>query len=427
MKTQLKFVSSVIPIKGRFMNIALITYDISPFRGSEASVSWNFVTQMSRHVRLTVIYGSQDNEIEHYIQTHHIDNVEWIAVPKKDVGRFGRGLRQDYYFSLYYRQWHREAADIVRRLADSGSIDLIHYLNPIGFKEPGWCWENKNVPYVWGPVQGVDNRPLKLCKALGIKGTVFAVVRRIVHNGLFMYYPRVRKAFRRADAIFAATPATVRGLKRHHHRDALYLPENGITAMETDTPVTFAPNDTFRMIWIGGLDVDRKAIGIVLDALLQLKHTNWHIDIFGDGTPSTINARKISDLGSRITLHGKVDREIVQRHMRESHLHIISSLGEATTTVLFEAMAKAVPTMTLDHCGMAGVVCHRCGIKIPIATYGNVTSRMAREIDRLIDSPDRVAELSRGVLECSKRFMWANRIDTFLDTYQRLTAQYATR
>lgn len=404
--------------------IALITYDISPTRGSEASVSWNFVTKMSRHIHLTVIYGRGDSEIDDYIAQHPIENVEWIGVEKKDVDHFGRGLRQDYYFSLYYRQWHQEAAAIVKNLVEKRQIDLIHYLNPIGFKEPGWFWQITSVPYVWGPVQGVDNRPLKLHKALGAKGTVFAIVRRIVHNSLFRFFPRVRNAFRRADTLFAATPATVAGLKKYHHRDALYLPENGISAMETDTPIEFTGNKPLHIVWIGGLDVKRKAVGLLLDALLKVQSDKWEISLFGDGSLNPTNAEKAERLGNKVKIHGKVPRAEVQDTMRHSHLHIISSLGEATTTVLFEAMAKAVPTMTLDHCGMAGVVCDRCGIKIPIESYDKVTSRMAAEIDRLIAEPERVRELSEGVLHCSKKFLWDNRIDLFLNTYNHLIARY---
>lgn len=404
--------------------IVLITYDISPSRGSEASVSWNFVTKMSRHVHLTVIYGRGDSEIDDYTSMHPIENVEWIGIQKKDVEHFGRGLRQDYYFSLYYRQWHKEAAKIVRGLVDGRKVDLIHYLNPIGFKEPGWCWKINSVPYAWGPVQGVDNRPLRLHKALGTKGTIFAIVRRIVHNGLFRYFPRVRKAFRRADAIFAATPATAAGLKKHHRRNAVYLPENGITSMETDTPIELKNGEPLRLIWIGGLDVKRKAVGVLLDALLKVQSDKWQISLFGDGSLGIADAEKASRLGEKVRLCGKVSRGEVQDAMRNSHLHVISSLGEATTTVLFEAMSKGIPTMTLNHCGMSGVVCDKCGIKIPIESYEKVTSRMAYEIDRLIADPQRVKELSQGVLHCSKDFMWDNRISIFLDTYARLITQY---
>ena len=110
--------------------------------------------------------------------------------------------------------------------------------------------------------------------------------------------------------------------------------------------------------------------------------------------------------------------------MKDAHLHIISSLGEATTTVLFEAMSFAIPTMSLDHCGMSGVVCDKCGIKIPIKSYNQVISDMAANIEWIIDNPSIITELSKGVIECSKKFMWVNRIQLFNDTYDRLIQKY---
>lgn len=110
--------------------------------------------------------------------------------------------------------------------------------------------------------------------------------------------------------------------------------------------------------------------------------------------------------------------------MKNSHFHVISSLGDATTTVLFEAMSLAVPTMTLDHCGMAGVVCEKCGIKIPIHSYKQVISDMAKHIDELIENPGRIQQLSQGVLECSKKYMWENRVKIFNEVYEKAALKY---
>ena len=110
--------------------------------------------------------------------------------------------------------------------------------------------------------------------------------------------------------------------------------------------------------------------------------------------------------------------------MKSSHLHVISSLGEATTTVLFEAMSYGVPTMTLDHCGMAGVVCEECGIKIPIHSYEQVVSDIAKNIDYLIENPEKIQQLSQGVLECSKKHMWENRVKIFNEVYEKTVLKY---
>ena len=43
------------------MKIIIITYPVSPFRGSEYSVSWNYITEMSKYHELFVLYGTSGN------------------------------------------------------------------------------------------------------------------------------------------------------------------------------------------------------------------------------------------------------------------------------------------------------------------------------------------------------------------------------
>lgn len=148
--------------------IALITYDISPYRGSESSVSWNFVTRMSEKVHITVYYGNHKDEVEKYLSQQPLKNVDWVNVAPKSTTRTGAaGLLQ--YISNY-KKWHKQVYQAIREQSTQGKINLIHYLNPIGFKEPGYCWKIKEIPYVWGPIACVENRPLPLYKAYSLKG-----------------------------------------------------------------------------------------------------------------------------------------------------------------------------------------------------------------------------------------------------------------
>lgn len=401
--------------------IILVTYDISPYRGSEASVSWNYVSNMGVHHKLIVLYGRGKDEIEKYLESHQMPNVRFVNIPY--VSLQGSGLLLDIKYNLNYRRWHYQTYLKAKELVNNEHVDIIHYLNPIGFKEPGYCWKIKEVPYVWGPIQGVENRPLALFPALSSKGKINALVRRVVHNGMLMYLPRVRKALQRADAVFAATPNTVRQLKRIHHKDTIYLPENGILKMECTEPIFM--NDTLNLIWVGSID-ERKALGILISALGKVKNNNWHLNVLGEG-PLREKCEELADelgISEKITFHGKVDRAQVQLVFGQSQVHVISSLGEATTTVLWEAFSKAIPTITLDHCGMAGVVSSECGIKIPIRSYQQVLNDIAFAIDDLMEHPEKVTRLSQGTIECSKKFMWANRIALYDKIYDEISKKY---
>ena len=404
--------------------IILITYDISPYRGSEASVSWNYVSNMGEYHKVIVLYGRGKEEIEKYLESHQMSNVRFINIPY--VSLQGSGLLLDIKYNLNYRRWHYQTYLKAKELVNNEHVDIIHYLNPIGFKEPGYCWMIKDVPYVWGPIQGVENRPLALFPALSLKGKLNALVRRVVHNGMLWCLPRVRKALKRADAVFAATPNTVKQLKRIHHKDAIYLPENGILKMERTEPIFM--NDTLNLIWVGSID-ERKALGILISALGKVKNNNWHLNVLGEG-PLREKCEALADelgISEKITFHGKVDRAQVQLVFTQSHVHVISSLGEGNPTVLWEAFSKAIPTLTLDHCGMAGVVSAECGIKIPIRTYQQVLNDMAFAIDDLMEHPAKITRLSQGTIECAKQFMWKNRIALYDVVYDKIITNGKTK
>lgn len=396
--------------------IILVTYDISPYRGSEASVSWNYVSNMRSIYRIIVLFGKGKNEIEKYLKTNKLPNVEFLNIPYVDTN--SKGLISDIKYNFNYRRWHYQVYLKAKEIVEQEHVDIIHYLNPIGFKEPGFLWKIKNIPYVWGPIQGVENRPFALYPALSTKGKINAIIRRLVHNGMLWCLPRVRKGLNGADAVFAATPNTQKQLKRIYHKNTVYLPENGIISMERTNPIKY-DGGILRLIWIGSV-CERKALVILLEALSKLRRQNWHLDVLGDGEQKESLQKKYNYLRNNITWHGMVDRASVQYALLQSHLHIISSLGEGNPTILWEAFGKAIPTLTLDHCGMSGVVCEKCGIKIPVYSYEQVVSDIASKLNEILTNPYIIENLSIGTIECAKKFMWNNRIGLFNDIYNKI-------
>lgn len=67
-------------------NILVLAYAISPIRGSEFSVAWNYINEMSKDNDLVVLYGSAGNhmgdfdELESWLFTYSIPNVRFVPV-----------------------------------------------------------------------------------------------------------------------------------------------------------------------------------------------------------------------------------------------------------------------------------------------------------------------------------------------------------
>lgn len=64
-------------------------------------------------------------------------------------------------FYMYYEQWERRAYEKAQEiiselkaesleLKEHREIDVIHKLNMICYREPGYLWKIKNKPFVWG-------------------------------------------------------------------------------------------------------------------------------------------------------------------------------------------------------------------------------------------------------------------------------------
>lgn len=419
------------------MKIILVTYPVSPYRGSEFAVSWNYIVNMSKYHELFVLYGTSGNgfgnvsELQDWLKSHELPNVHFIDVQMKknlltECLAYFRKINYKYGSFFQYKLWHKYVYKTALSIIQKNNIDIVHYLNPIGFKEPSECWRIKNKPYIWGPMQGVENRPLCLYKALGFKGCIDALIRLVMHNGIMWLSPKIRKAVKRADCIFSATPNTVKQMKFLFGKETIYLPENGIIRMNRTEPIIYSRDKKLQIVWCGAVCY-RKGLVLLLDALQLVKSTNWCLNVIGEGK-MLLELKKYSRQKGldNIIWHGNIPRADVFELMKNSHLHVISSLGDATTTVLFEAMSFAVPTMTLDHCGMAGVVCEKCGIKIPIHSYKQVISDIAKRIDKLIEKPEKIQQLSQGVLECSKKYMWKNRVKVFNEAYEKAALKYKT-
>lgn len=96
--------------------ILLLAYMVSPTKGSEYSVAWNYIVHMSKRNRLTVLCGATGDhmgdldEIETMRSTEGLENVEFVPIrPDKRTELLNRLNRKGilpYTFYLAYRRWH---------------------------------------------------------------------------------------------------------------------------------------------------------------------------------------------------------------------------------------------------------------------------------------------------------------------------------
>lgn len=398
-----------------------MAYAISPYRGSEYAVAWNYVMRMSKKNNLTVLYGTSDEHIgetdtiDKYLKEHTVKNVRFIAVQPNILTNLLNWPNRNglFVYTFYYAfaVWQRTAYNVAKEIIKTEHFDLVHNVGPIGYREPGYLWK-LGLPYIWGPVGGANNAPLQLMKHMPLIGRMKQTFRNVANIIQFHTKHRLKLALKATDVLLTATSENQRKFKKVYHKDSIYFPENCITGEITLDESKFDNPSKYNIIVIGTLD-SRKSIGIFLESLVQVYNRDMlHVDIVGDG-PLRDNLQRFAKengLDKLITWYGQLPRVKAVKVFNSAHLHVITSVSEGNPTTIWEAMSYGVPTMSFDHCGMHDTICDRCGIRVPIAKrYEDCVADIARNIDELLEHPERFHQLAHGVLECAKRYTWNER------------------
>ena len=393
--------------------VLIVAYPVSPLRGSEYSVSWNFISYMSQYHELEVIYGTSGehmgdtNELKDYLETHHLSNVKFISVnpwflaeilnfPNK-IGIF------KYSFYLSFKVWHYQVYKLVKKLVKDSDYDFIHYLTPIGFREPGYLWK-LDLPYIWGPIGGTYSTSLKMTYSISFSQFSKTLLRHIVNYVQLTLNIRIRKALKRSKYVIAATKYDQLKLAKISKRFVDYIPENSIT-LSNPTILNRKNDDVVNLIWVGRID-SNKSLHLLLKSLKNLVSENFKLFVVGEGPlkHKCITLVRSIGLADKVQFYGKISRVEVFNLFAISDVHIITSLSEANTTVLWEAMSYFVPTISLNHCGMSDVLCEKCGVKIDLRSESEVVLNLELELKKFINNKSYREGFKISMNECIRDY-----------------------
>jgi glycosyltransferase involved in cell wall biosynthesis len=331
--------------------------------------------------------------------------------------------------NLAYQRWLGDAKALAEVLAREQNFDLVHLVTFVGFRFPGRFYQ-LGVPFVWGPIGGLENTPWRFLPAMGPRGAAFFAVRNIVNTLQKKFLPGPKRAMKAAGergrgGLIAATAGIQQEIERWYGEKSEVICEIGPpegAAERAAKPSKRQPGEPLRLVW-SGQHLPGKALPLLLKALAALpREANWELTIFGEG-PCTRKWQKLArrlDLDERCNWEGKLERDEAVQRMGRAHLLCITSLKDLTSTVLLEALSLGVPVVCPDHCGFSKVVTPGCGIKLPLHGPRQLIRDMAQAIARIeADEPER-RRLARGALNRSRDFSRENKAACVERVYRRV-------
>jgi glycosyltransferase involved in cell wall biosynthesis len=141
-----------------------------------------------------------------------------------------------------------------------------------------------------------------------------------------------------------------------------------------------------------------KGVDVLIRAVRALPHRAWTLEVFGDLSKNPAYTQSLHELSGgdpRIRYHGAFERPSIAQVFSQVDVVAVPSVWlENAPVVISEAFAARKPVVATDLPGMSELVEHDVnGLLFPC---GDAIA-LGRAVSRLLDEPDIVQRLARGI------------------------------
>lgn len=406
------------------IKILINAYACSPGMGSEPGMAWNWVSNLAKFCELYIITEGEFREkIEEVVPTlEQGKNMHFYYNPVTDEIRKMCWNQGDWRFYKYYREWQWKTYLMAKKICSSEHIDVLHQLNMIGFREPGYLWKlskENGVPFVWGPVDAKDKFPVTYLDGASIKTKLFMRLKNFLTGIQLRYSGRVLKAARQTSVIFSASSNSQRSFKKYMHIDSPLLNETGCYVQEH--PITDkSQKETFDVLWVGKMDF-RKQLALALQTMAAIGDNKFRLHIVGGGD-SAFYQQMAEGLGiaDQCVWHGAVSHDEVQKLMQASDIFFFTSVAEGTPHVVLEAISNNLPVVCFDTCGQGDAVNDKVGRKVALSNPAQSATDFAKLLNDLEHDRNLLKQLSENCKQRQNELSWEEKAKTMVEWYEKV-------
>jgi len=404
----------------------LVAYACDPFHSMESRVGWNRVLHAARNHRVWVLYGGQRSPDE--LSRLAAEQAPGTRIEFVDVANSWLGSACDETFNLFwtrYRLWHRQAFTKAKQLHHQHSFDFTHQVNYCSFREPGEVWR-LDAPFVWGPVGGTQNFPLRFLAECDFWGGCREVIRNLRNTLQLRTCRRVWRAAKKAEVVFAATKLAQQDLSHCIGVPVERMLETGIDHVSAEQRSAPPADRPFRLVW-AGRQRTWKGLPLLLKALAKLDGTvDFELRVLGVGDREPCWRKLTQELGiaDQVSWVGWPAYEVTLQEYAAADAFVFTSLRDTSGTGILESLAAGTPVIGLNHQGAADILTSECSMQVVVESPRQVVGDLAAAIQRLASDSELWKSLSFGGKDRAKYFLWDRLADRMESAYQGILSTH---
>lgn len=393
-------------------------------------MAWNWCVHLAKHCELHIITEGEFREkIEEVVpKLPQGKNMHFYYNPVSEDIRKMCWNQGDWRFYKYYREWQWKTYLMAKEICSKEMIDILHQLNMIGFREPGYLWklsEETGIRFVWGPIGGLKQFPLRYADGGGWKMRAFMWLKNRINVWQLKYDTRVEAAMKQASLLISSIPDSYYAIKKYKGLESVIIPETGCFDTDSKVPIPERfETDDIQIMWVGKFDY-RKRLDIALKAVAKCGNSHIKLSVYGTGTEAQVSAYKrlSADLGveKQVKWMGALPNDQVREAMSESALFLFTSVSEDTSTVVLESVSCGLPVVCFDACGMRYVINDSVGMKIKMSNPNQSVCDFAETINYLYNNRCRLKEMSDNCMKRRTELSWDNKAIKYVDLIHGIT------
>ncbi len=240
----------------------------------------------------------------------------------------------------------------------------------------------------------------------------------LVHHPLFLesgIEPELAKSLRAAETealtfakhVIVTSPSTQKTLVSQMNVPAgkisIVLPGIDRPPVSETAPASGEAPAVLKLLCVGSV-VPRKGQLHLVEALRQLKHLDWHLDIIGetrfhpDYASQVRSQIKRHNLSDRIRVHGGISKAELTGFYQSADIFVLPTYYEGYGMAFAEAMSFGLPIIASGEGAVASTVPRTSGFQVCVGD----PPALSKAIETLLQNKDLRSQLSTGALAAAR-------------------------
>ncbi|WP_299471905.1 glycosyltransferase family 4 protein [uncultured Roseibium sp.] len=396
------------------LKVLVIAPHLSIHDVGEGPLAHHLVKAMCKHADVTILALEAANGPPLASQLPEAEVVTWQEPSWLAKNRFVRTMIKPhvFYLSRQVKKW------LSAELAKGRQFDIAHQMLPAAPRYPT-ALRFFPIPYVIGSLGGSLPTPAAFQNEATTEK--LSTKLRFLDPFRFRYDPWLRASYGKADLVMGVAPymedvMSAAPIRKFEPFLTIGLDEVPDPITRTRKPGELTMLSVGRVTRTKGLRDSVRALALLKD----LPHVRLVCVGDGDDLPECRAEAEKLGVQDRVTFLGRLPRDQVEAHYRQSDLLIFPSFRESMGAVLYEAMRWSLPVITTRLGGPGSIVDETCGLQVDVKTPSQLAEDLAAAIRKIAFDPELGQRLGTAARQkVLQEALWEQKADRLIKIYRK--------